>query len=352
MKKLICLLLILAMAVSLWACSQPEENGNNGGGEESSAITEKYDENGRIIMKPVYMGWNLWNYNEYSYNDAGKVENVKFCRASGELVTEWKYFYDDLGILEMVQVYSNATEPVLITEEFYDEYGVLRRKQNYETDGSLADYTIYEYDSQGRCVEEIYYSEYWSDYEEVDSPLHYILYSYDQNDNCIQKERLDRDENLIFYWTYTYDELQNVITETNVQIVDGEEYSTVTQYEYHDNGKVMEKIIEGSDERIEEYWDATGAMEREEHYELAQSGNWFLKYSVEYSDDTKVHTDYQKDGKYTVQTMIGNAQAAELIKTAYYNADDSVFCICTGGEYFDASGNKLSEAPNLSGWTK
>jgi len=354
MKRLICLLLFFVMSVSLWACSQPEENGNNGGGggEGSTVITEKFDENGRILMKPVYMGWNLWYYNEYSYNDAGKVENVKFCRPSGDLVTEWKYFYDDLGILETVQVYSNLRERVLTVEEFYDEYGVLQRKQSYESDGTLADFTIYEYDSHGRCVEEIYYGVLWDEYEEEERPQHYILYAYDQDGNCIRKEKLDQDENLVFYWTYAYDGVEKLETETKVQVVDGVEYSTVTEYAYHDNDKLMEKISEGKGERVEEYWDVTGAMEREEHYELQQSGNWFLKYSVEYSDDTKIRTDNQKNGKYTVQTMIGNAEAAELIKTAYYNADDSLFCICSGGEYFDASGNKLSEVPDLSAWTK
>lgn len=347
MKRWMALFLTAVMAFSLAACSVTEENG--GGVEETVKIEEKFDANGNILIQPVYMGWNLWYYNDYTYDAAGRLTNKKYCHYSGDVINEWKYIYGESGTLEMVEEYVGTT---LASEEIYDEYGLLYKKQNYNTSGIAEDYYIFEYDSQGRCIEQRYYSELWDEWNEWTAPVSYVLYTYDNEGNCVRKEKLDKNEELVYYWTYTYDGLENVTVEKQVQVRDGKEYATVTEYTYHDNGRVKTKIMESDTVRTAEDWDASGALVCEEHYEPSGSRGWFLRYSAEYSGDTKVWTDYMKNGKYTVQTMNGNAEATNWTKTAYYNADDTLFCTYSDGAYYDAAGNKMSDSPDISAWTE
>ena len=344
MKRLICLTLLALMMVSLCACGDPAEDTS----KKTPVIQEKHDANGNILMEPLYMGWNLWYYNEYTYSEDQKLLKVTRYTDQGSYLDEERYSYGADGVLEKIEIYwENFDFNIeLWQEKLYDETGLLQKIQNYE-DGSICDYYLFEYDDESRCIKEIHYDILWNNGEYPES---YVTYAYDDAGNCIRKEELNQHEQLLFYWTYVYDAKGNVTVERRIQPVEDEEFVSVTEYTYHDNGRVKDKISEGHGTRMEEIWDASGALSSEKHYTLTASGEWFLSWKAEYSGEQKISYRYLTDGRYTTESAKGNASVATWVEHAWYNPDGTLFCTNHDGTFYDPSGNKLTTPPDISAW--
>lgn len=345
MKRWVILLSALFVVFSLIACDTAE----NGKNAETVIIEEKYDENGNILVEPLYMGWNLWYYNAYTYNQEQKILSVTRYTEDNIYLEEEKYIYRGDGTLEKVECYweNFDFEIELWQEKLYDESGLLYKIQNYES-GAISDYYTFAYDSQRRCIKESYYDIQWNDGE---YPQSYVVYTYDDAGNCIRKDELDQNEEQLFYWTYSYDAKGHVTVENKIQLVNGEAFTSVTEYTYHDNGRVKDKIFSGYGGRSEETWDATGALISEKHYETEASGELFLKYSVEYSSELKIWTTYLKDGRYKTESAKGNAEVTSWMELAYYNPDGTLFCTNHEGVFYDPSGKRMEPTIDmLSPW--
>ena len=342
MKKWVILILVAVLVFSLVACSNPVEDG---GEEATNEIL--YDENGNVLKEPVYYGWNLWYYHEYIYGAPNQIIKKRLCQADGSIVKEYKYVYREDGSLEKIEEYAGANGSTLTSEENYDTYGQRHKKQYFDINGSITDYYTYAYDRHGRCIKQCYYDAL---HNEFGSAYSTILYSYDENGNCVYAEKYDEYDELALYTTYTYDAKGYLIEEYKVQIRDDQYYTTITEYTNFDNGKVKDKLIEGDGVRTEETWDISGALTNEKHYEQKSSSEWFLRYTVKYYGDTVVRTDYTSNGNYKITTSKGNAAEISWSSAAYYNRNGSLFCTKSGNDYYDASGNKMSSAPNLSTW--
>ena len=344
MKRFLCVLFLAMMVFSLSACGAPVEET----AKTTPVIEEKYDENGNILMEPLYMGFNLWYYNSYTYGEDQKLLNVTRYTNEGVYLDEEKYIYRADGTLEKVECYWENLdfEIVLWQEKLYNENGVLYKIQNYEN-GEISDYYDFEYDARQRCVKEIHYDIQWNN---GDYPQSYVEYTYDDAGNCVRKDDYDQHEERTCYYTYTHDSNGNVSVESIHRLIDGEEFISTTEFTYHSNGKVKDKVTTDKSSRREEVWDARGAMVFEKSYEREASGEWFLGSAVEYSAELKVFYTYLKDGRYKTESIKGNAAVASWMELAWYNPDGTLFCTNHEGEFYDPSGNKLATPPDVSAW--
>ena len=344
MKRLLCLLLMMLMVFSLSACGDSEEQT----AKTTPVIEEKYDENGNILMEPLYMGFNLWYYNSYTYGEDQKLLNVTRYTNEGVYLEEERYIYRADGTLEKVECYwENINfEIELWQEKLYNDNGVLYKILNYEN-GKMCDYYDFVYDDEHRCVKEIHYDIQWNQGEYPES---YVAYTYDDAGNCVRRDDYDQREELTCYYIYTYDNSGNVSMERLHRLVDGEEFISTKECTYHSNGKVKDKVTTDENFRREEVWDTRGAMVSEKSYQKEASGEWFLDSAVEYTGELKVFYTYLKDGRYKTESIKGNAAAATWVELAWYNPDGSLFCSNHEGEFYDPSGNKLPTPPDVSAW--
>ncbi len=337
MKRFSAFLLAALMLFSLTACA-----GDDGEKEQPTIVVEeKFDENGNIIMEPLYMGWNLWYYNSYTYNADQKVEKIERFTNTGMYLDDERYFYRADGTLERVECYwSNIHDEIVLSQKrLCDENGVISKTEYYEDD-EVYEYTVFEYEN-GNLVKETRYD------AEFDNERSYNEYTYDDAGKCI---RMDHYENYdrVYYCTYAYGADGRVATELRYRYyTDGQEHAAETSYTYHSNGRVKDKVLTDLTMRWEEVWDERGGMVSDKRYVLNDSGEWRMETKVEYSGEKKVFTTYQKDGHYHTETMTGNASVATSWEGAYYKPDGSLFCTAKGGEYFDAAGAKMEDKPDL-----
>ena len=331
MKRVLVLLLAVCTALSVSACAGTDADN----GKETIVVEEKYDENGNIIMEPLYMGWNLWYYNSYTYNADQKVEKIVRFTDNGMYLDDERYFYRADGTLEKVEYYweNVHSEIVLSCIELYDENGVIYKSETYE-DGEVYEYTVYEYEN-GNCVKK---TRYEAEFDHERSCNEYI---YDDAGKCT---RMDYYENYdrVYYCTYTYDAAGRVAKELKYRYyTDGQEHAAETTYTYHSNGRVKDKVLTDLTMRWEETWDERGGMVCDKRYELNDAGEWFMLYKVEYSGDMKIDTTYHEDGRYNTETMIGNASVVSSSERAYYNPDGSLFCTNRDGVFYDPAGQRM-----------
>lgn len=345
MKRWIALLLAVAVACSFAACGNPDNS--DSGNKEPIKIEEKYDENGNIIIEPLYMGFNLWYYNEYSYGQDQKLLTKTRFTHEGLFLEEHQYIYRENGTLEKIVSYFENVhgEVEKYQETLCNENGISYKIQNYEQ-GALSDYYTLEYDDRGNCVREN-----WFAYLDIEEPTKYKDFAYDDAGNCIRREDYEDHDTMVCYYTYSYDGNGNMVEEKRHQQVYGQEVVSITAYTYHDNGKVKTEILVYGNERIEETWDTRGGMTEEKKYALDESGTWALLRKTVYSSNRKTYYTYLKDGKYKEENMEGSALVINWSECIYYNADGSVFCRNSDGSFYDANGKDItSQLPDISPW--
>ena len=341
MKKMLSLVLATLCVFTLSACGEPENEERT----PAAVIEETIDSNGNLLIEPVYMDWNLWYYNEYTYNDANKVTNKKFCHYNGDVINEWKYIYRTDGTLEKVEDYYEISEVMLGSEELYDESGQLYKKQDYDTKGDVVDYRTYENDSEGNCTKETWFtlSNVSTDFELEK----YILYTYDDKGNCVKAETFDDYDSKQEYTVYEYDANGNVISQQYYWQNDTEALS-VTEYAYHENGKVHKTTVKSANGDIywEEIKDSKGAVVSLRSYDRT---SLVLNRTEEYSGNRKTYGHYAESGEYWTETYEGNAERFSLIEMCYYNADGSLYCTFRDAVYYDDQGTEI-QTPDLSAW--
>ncbi len=330
MKRWIALFLALIAVFSLTACDTTENNNE----PAVLVIEEKFDEYGNILIEPLYMGWNLWYYNSYTYDADQKLVNVTRYTYNDLYLDEQRYFYRADGTLEKVEFYwENVHSEILLWKvESYNESGLLVKSQSFE-DGAVYDTYTYEY-ADGKLVKELYY---WAENNSEDS---YKDYFYDDAGNCIRVDEYDA-WNLAFYYTYSYDANGNVARENKIQVLEDGEITTYIEYTYHDNGRVKDVIDVGYEMRLDQTWDERGSLVLEKRYVPDESGEWFLKVKTEYDGNMKTYTTYHRDGRYNTETMKGSAEVTHWSERAYYNADGTLFCTNSNGVFYDPDGNRM-----------
>ena len=195
-------------------------------GENSENVIYKYNEKNLLISETTYNADKSYKgHTEYSYdnndnlacrvvvNNTGRLEfhykynkdNTLICMAFGHELGEgrYEYTYDSKGNLIHEVWYDSMTGGNLVgTYDYtYNDKGIRIREDEYNPDGSLYSYTIYEEDEKGRARNMAHHY--------PDGTLHTSCdvnsYEYDDNDRLIKMGIYDKDANSRGYISYTYD---------------------------------------------------------------------------------------------------------------------------------------------------
>ena len=269
MKKLLPVLLCLAIALGLCACGGTEEpktpevtatpepvrfskeDGKldtesyyNPNGMKYASVEYSYDGSGRVISER-HLGLNDAEEGvlSYEYLDGDKISSRSYKLSAGDgsytdYYTE-SYEYDASGLLLSI----TRTESGAVTARTvygYDESGNLVSEKRYEgEDFCIAEYD-YRIDANGRVI-----SCTRKDYIEGDSSEN--NYAYDSMGRLLTDQCYDENGNVVSRTEYSYDENGNEIKRSVFAEVGELISSTEKSYEYDDIGNIICCVTSHSD---------------------------------------------------------------------------------------------------------
>lgn len=204
-----------------------KKTSQNSDGKCLKKIVYKYDKNNLLIKETTYGADKSYQgHNEYSYNDnklldhrvvvnnTGRFEfqytynnNVLSSVAFGHELGEgrYEYTYDDKGNMIHEKWYDHMQDGNLVgTYDYtYNDRNTLIKEVEYNPDGSVYSYTVYEEDEKGRAKNMAHHY--------PDGTLHINCdvnsYEYDNEDRLIKMGIYDKDANSRGYIIYTYDSI-------------------------------------------------------------------------------------------------------------------------------------------------
>ena len=173
-----------------------------------------------------------------TYREDGTFESYHYKSSSG--YESWEEYDEDGDELKETTVYSDGDQDITVYEKETDSNGRVTRLTGYDEDGEKKSERNYLYWNDGTVKEEeyVYYSEY------SDSPDHRswsYLYKYDEKGRETRSEDYDSDGNLESYTVYNneYDKNDNILVwEYQAYEADGsketEDWSySRSEYEYN-----------------------------------------------------------------------------------------------------------------------
>lgn len=194
------------------------ESGNITDSSGNARRTSGYDESGAL----------KW-YWEHTYDTQGREATVTSYDASGSQTGFVELSYDKQGNLTRRYWYSMYSGEVGLNEQIYDEAGNrvgevwynldgtvwLRRSYSYEnglavrhddydSDGTLMCYSLYEYDGQGKLTRA-------SEYDVDDTLNYYQTWEYNEDGNILVYTSYDNNGKRTGYWLNFYDEQGNYL---------------------------------------------------------------------------------------------------------------------------------------------
>ena len=272
MKKLVYIILALAMILALCACDKatPED------AEASDAPQEtlppvSYDRDEGRLVKEVNYNLNGLKYLTvyYDYDGQGRITKEKSMGVNDAPEGYYTNEYDANGNI-VLRISYVAEGPEEFTEDYrvnyeYSEAGLLISETSV-SQGKVLARTDYEYNDAGLCVTEKHYqgesflaAEYAYGYDGKGRKANCVRtdymeeetienrYTYDSNDRLITDLKCDGDGNVIERIEYTYDAKDNVLKRsvfgTNGVLASFVQY----EYTYDDAGNYTKRVSTDSE---------------------------------------------------------------------------------------------------------
>jgi len=258
---------------------------------------ENYDIAYRKISTMYYYPGKLYWIYESEYNDKGQLVKETDLTSSREIEEQRVYEYDDEGNL--------------VRESELDKYGTTEFV--YDKHGNPLTVTAYDKNGEWRYTQQYSYEyEYYSD-GTLSHERQYLLHEdFDGGRHLVSKIDYNQDGNPVY-------------SETNG------DFSSVTTYEYDENGRLIKKFGDssfstGDTSTIEYEYDANGNVSAENHTNtIGESGATTdrLKFKIVYEYDqygnlTK-ETDYDENGDlHNTQTYEYKYGEGGVIETVSY----------------------------------
>lgn len=285
---------------------------------------EEFNEHGDTTREYMETLYNNQEYvtdvsYEYTYTEDGKMlsKDTIYAEDNGLPRQQWDYFYDERGNLIKIEkqsagVYDDKTGNYISYEEFrYNENDQLVYKASVNVENNLDFYYEYTYDEKGRISTENYFNT---------EPNKYLReYTYNEDDIIIKEvENLD---NHITTTEYTLNEHGDIIKDTKT--TDYNDIKTVIEYEYEytydETGKITKKYMVWPNQES----DTTEYIYNEQGDVIKET----VSSSVNYTKVNEYEYEYNDDGEKTKITT----------KTNEYRESKASY------EY-DSHGSKIYEA--------
>ncbi len=246
-----------------------------------------YDELGRVVKMVrdnVYdygeEGWEEHSTTEYTYDIWGLLSKENY-QAAGDVVSEKTYTYDERGNLIIEETLNNAGSSAVYHS--YDEND--REIQTlYTEDGEVMSVNEYTRDAEGNVVRSLA----TSGDGEVISCNEYVY------ENGRLTEETDSYGDSVYYYTYAYDEMGNVI-HTEARDPYG---TTVTDSVFDEEGRMVQCEQSGTFGSSVQVWtyDERGL---EVKYEFTDSSGSYSTEDYTYDEEGKILTDVYRNGGFT-----------------------------------------------------
>lgn len=220
-----------------------------------------YDEQGHVAVEETFNmdDENPMRWSEYTYDQQGRLFSALNYRDEGILMSRDEYAYNEQGLVTESRSYEGSTEYTSRVEYTYDDFGnkTLAKRINYDEILLCREKFEYTYDGQGNILTIHMQRMQWSS-------LLDRLYIYDY----------DSDGRIAEEWEYSLAEKDLVCTEMGFVVTDVKTDSNGIllwryEYDYDEQGNVLEKRIYRSDGELEGYYEYVyqGAEEKASDYE-------------------------------------------------------------------------------------
>lgn len=272
MKKLVYIILALAMILALCACDKATpEDAEASDTPEETLPPVSYDRDEGRLVKEVNYNLNGLKYLTvyYDYDGQGRITKEKSMGVNDAPEGYYTNEYDANGNI-VLRISYVAEGPEEFTEDYrvnyeYSEAGLLISETSV-SQGKVLARTDYEYNDAGLCVTEKHYqgesflaAEYAYGYDGKGRKANCVRtdymeeetienrYTYDSNDRLITDLKCDGDGNVIERIEYTYDAKDNVLKRsvfgTNGVLASFVQY----EYTYDDAGNYTKRVSTDSE---------------------------------------------------------------------------------------------------------
>ena len=183
------------------------------------------DSQGRPRRVDVDIDGTKWYY-VYQYENGEKATGVTSYDASGNQTNSLPLTYDEAGNqLESFSIPLVKSSPYIEKEiDFYEENGKIIKDENYDREGKLTCYYLYEYD--GNTIKR-------AGYNADGSSMGYMIDEYDEDEHCIKSSSYSAEGKLLVYDEYEWE--NGRLMGDKIYSAEGKLQSS-TVYEYDENG--------------------------------------------------------------------------------------------------------------------
>ena len=181
--------------------------------DERNTMVEEhfFREDGKIIAYKSYNGNRLYNHEQYTYDDAGRLLELVISHYDRDSDAEnydnriFRYEYDENGNLLTYTYFSQRIYDGEVSSEnlywvyryLYDDRGLLVRRDYYQSGTQLQHYITYTYDPENRTVTE-------NEYDERDQLEKTKTTCYDAEGKAVTITEQESVGNYVTTTTYTY----------------------------------------------------------------------------------------------------------------------------------------------------
>lgn len=177
-------------------------------GKDIKELTDKqiakYDVNGYKIGSSFFTANNIQTQKTTSWhNDKGNLFEETTCLADGTFISKTICETDDNGhVIKSSGSGYMSTKMSYTVAYKYDNRGLLGEREDYK-DGILTSKTIYQYDKNGKEIEE-------EEHDPNGSKILKRLYKHDDKGRLIELRRVEGDDKLIIKMIFKYDNIGNL----------------------------------------------------------------------------------------------------------------------------------------------
>ena len=181
---------------------------------------------GRKRQEKAYLQGELVRTTYFDYGEDGRISKVRSYNGNNESTGDVDVTYDSSGnVLTWVSFFSQGD--VLRVENKYDDQNRLISYAAYYMDGRLFEKTEQEYDLRGNLVKETV---------EQNGETQTDIYEYDDKDQLINSSAYDKNNELLYYQTYEYE--NGKVQKVNYFAGDGT-YEGYLLHRYDENGTYL-----------------------------------------------------------------------------------------------------------------